>query len=343
MIVTHGDAQRLNHASTVFKDGDFAFRLEPEWAKWPEHLQGISVVGGCYDADDNLYLTTRHKKDHPVVMLDANGTYVKSIGAGLFSNFLHGIDYTSRGTLLCADCDLHVVREIDTDGNLIRDFGTLNQPSDSGFNPDIYEQLKKSGAIGPDQPYDKLVEFYEGLKTIRRAAPPFNKPTQMVEAPSGFMYASDGYCNAAVHKFAPDGTLVKTWGGPGDKPGQFCFPHGVWVDCRNRVWIADRENNRVQAFTEEGDLIGIVDNLLYRPAELWSNSDYIFIGEMDGGLTVLDMDMNILAQIGFWYSTLTMHGLCGDSKGNLCFQSLWLHQGDNIKMKGNEVMRLVRI
>lgn len=335
MLEKHGFRNRGQNSDVIFRDGDFAYRLDVEWAKWPSHLVGCPVAGGCCDKDDNIWVTTRWN-DHPVIMLDKDGNYVKEIGKGLFSN-LHGIFVTPSNTLLCADASIHhVVREISVDGELIRDFGNFDIPGDSGFDPDIFMNLKRAGKLAVDTPYDAELEFYEGLKTIKRAGKPFNKPTRMVMSSSGEMFASDGYGNAAVHKFAADGTYVKTWGGPGYGVGEYRLPHGLWVDKLERLWVADRENNRVQIYTTDGEQIAVIDGLIYRPAEVWSDDDYVYVGEVDGGITILDMDMNIKAQIGYYWSPLMAHGLCGDSGSNLYIQALHLS-------KVNNLLKLVRI
>ena len=335
MYVNHGDAHRVSSSEVIFKDGDFAYKLDVEWAKWPDYLVGCPVAGGCCDKDDNIWVTTRWN-DHPVLMLDKDGNFVKEIGKGLFSN-LHGIYVTPSGTLLCADASSHhVVREITTDGELVRDFGTFDVPGDSGFDPDIFMNLKRAGKLPVDEPYSADLEFYAGLETIVRAGKPFNKPTRMVMSASGEYFASDGYGNAAVHKFAADGSYVKTWGGPGRGVGEYRLPHGLWVDKLERVWVADRENNRVQVYTTDGEQIAMIDDLIYRPAEVWSDNDYIYVGEVDGGLTILDMDMQIKAQLGYYYSPLMGHGMCGDSKSNLYIQALHLS-------KVNNLLKLVRV
>src|SRR5262249_57949664 len=90
----------------------------------------------------------------------------------------------------------------------------------------------------------------------RRAAGPFNYPTNLALSPAGEMYVTDGYGNARVHKFAPDGRLLLSWGEPGAGPGQFHLPHGVAVDAEGTVYVADRENSRVQLFTPGGEYLG---------------------------------------------------------------------------------------
>ena len=81
---------------------------------------------------------------------------------------------------------------------------------------------------------------------------PFNRPTDIALTPSGEMFITDGYGNARVHKFSPDGKLLFLWGEPGTGPGQFNLPHGIALDKSGRVYVADRENGRVQRFDRRG-------------------------------------------------------------------------------------------
>ena len=75
-------------------------------------------------------------------------------------------------------------------------------------------------------------------------------------AKSGDIYVSDGYRNAAIHRFNAAGELISTWGeGVGSGPGQFRVPHGLGVGPDGRVYVADRENDRVQVFTADGKFI----------------------------------------------------------------------------------------
>src|SRR6516162_11493009 len=99
--------------------------------------------------------------------------------------------------------------------------------------------------------------------------PPFNQPTDVAVAPTGDIFVSDGYRNSRFHKFAPDGRLLASWGEPGnakdlrnttDSPGLFHTPHGIWVE-GERVYVLDRENNRIQIFTTDGEFISMWTNL----------------------------------------------------------------------------------
>ncbi len=77
---------------------------------------------------------------------------------------------------------------------------------------------------------------------------PFHRCTHTALSPEGDVYVADGYGNAAVHKFAPDGRLLFSWGGPGSDPGEFNIVHNITCDADGWVYVADRENHRVQVF-----------------------------------------------------------------------------------------------
>ena len=108
--------------------------------------------------------------------------------------------------------------------------GTINRPSDTGYDG------KTTGSI-------------------QRAGPPFNRPTNIAIGAKGQIYISDGYGNARVHIFSPTGQLIRSWGEPGDGPGQFRLPHGIACSADGRVWVCDREIDRIQIFSPDGEFL----------------------------------------------------------------------------------------
>ena len=76
--------------------------------------------------------------------------------------------------------------------------------------------------------------------------------TNAAPGPDGRLYVADGYGNAWVHVFDGDGALLFSWGEPGTGPGQFRLPHGIAIDRRGTVYVADRENSRIQLFDAAG-------------------------------------------------------------------------------------------
>ncbi|WP_346344937.1 hypothetical protein [Clostridium sp. MCC353] len=326
MKLLKGDHKRDFEIGTFFVRGEYRYSLEPFYGKLPDFLRFTPFSGGCCDKEDNLFLVTRDWQ-HPVVMLDKDGNYVRDFGKGLFQN-LHTLCVTEENTLLCVDSDRHVVREIDVYGGLIRDIGQLDTPSDSGHDGAVWQKMQRSGElIATDIRFNSDWAFVEGLKTIKRAAEPFNRPTGVSISPKGDIFVSDGYCNAAVHKFSKNGELLMTWGGPGNEPGKFVIPHGIWVDKFCRVWVADREGNSVHIFSEEGELLGYMKEGLYQPSDLWSDGTYVYIGERGGQITMIDMDLNIVSQLGFYNSPLRTHGICGTASGELILMPLHSYDG----------------
>ena len=93
------------------------------------------------------------------------------------------------------------------------------------------------------------------FRTICRAGPPFHYPTNLALAADGSLYIADGYGNARVHRYSPDGIHLSSWGEPGGRPGQFRLPHGIAVGPDGTVVVADRENSRLQFFTPEGSFL----------------------------------------------------------------------------------------
>lgn len=182
------------------------------------------MAGVATDGRDRVFVFNRG--DHPVLVFDRDGTFLRSWGEGLFVR-PHGIFIAPDDTVWCTDDLGHAVRKFTPDGILLQTLGTPGAPSDTGATSMDY-------------------------RTVVRAGPPFHYPTNLTVSGTGELYVSDGYGNARVHKFAPDGRLLFSWGEPGNGPGQFHLPHGIAVDRQGTVYVADRENSRIQLFAPDG-------------------------------------------------------------------------------------------
>jgi DNA-binding beta-propeller fold protein YncE len=168
------------------------------------------------------------------MVFDREGNLLTSWGEGLFKR-AHGSRIGRDGSVYCTDDSNHTVFKFTPEGKLLLMLGNKDHPSDTGY-------VQQGG-------------LYESLATIKRGGPPFNRPTGVALSSSGEIYVSDGYGNSRVHKFTPAGTLLFSWGEPGIAPGQFRLPHSVWVDKQERVWVCDRENNRIQIFDARGEFL----------------------------------------------------------------------------------------
>jgi peptidylglycine monooxygenase len=146
-------------------------------------------------------------------------------------------------------------------------------------------------------------------------AAPFNHPTDAAIAEDGEIYVADGYGNARIHRFAADGRLRGGWGEVGHGPGQFMTPHAVWVDRDNRVLVVDRENDRVQVFTREGQWLADWRGLC-RPMDIFETpAGHFLVTDQVPSLTAFAADGT---RIGRCRPSLNgAHGIFGDSAGNI--------------------------
>jgi DNA-binding beta-propeller fold protein YncE len=136
---------------------------------------------------------------------------------------------------------------------------------------------------------------------------PFNRPTHVALSPqTGDLYISDGYGNSRVHKYDPKGRPLFSWGEPGTDPGCFNIPHNIATDAEGLVYVADRENHRVQVFDAKGHYQYQINNL-HRACAVYvdrGNGGRIFVGELPTHLPVNAAVPNIGARV----SVLTLKG-----------------------------------
>jgi DNA-binding beta-propeller fold protein YncE len=210
------------------QSGKIEYSVVEGWEQLPRDYAHRDVAGVAVDGEDRVYLMCRG--DHPVLVYDQKGNFLRSWGEGDFTYRTHGIYVAPNGTLFCTDDGNHTVRQFTPDGRLLMTLGVMNTPSDTGYDG-------------------------KSVKSITRGGEPFNRPTNIAVGPKGDLYVSDGYGNARVHKFSPTGQLIRSWGEPGRGPGQFYLPHGIAVAADGRVFVCDRESDRIQIFDPDGEYL----------------------------------------------------------------------------------------
>ncbi len=237
---------------TLVGSGDFVYVADAAWAQLPEGWSFVEVVGVATDSEDRVYVFNRG--EHPVIVFGADGTFLWSWGEKCFDR-PHGIWIGPDDRLSLSDDRDHTVQTYTPQGELLLTLGTSGQPS-------------QTGVVGID------------YRTITQPGPPFNLPTNLALGPSGEMYVSDGYGNSRVHKFSAEGELLLSWGEPGGGPGQFHVPHGIGVDSTGTVFVADRENSRLQLFSPDGEFLEEWTDVV-RPCEVFlDRQDNVFVAEL---------------------------------------------------------------
>lgn len=228
----------------------FGYDADDHWAKLPPGYRWREVAGVATDSRDNVFVFNRG--DHPVIVFAPDGTFLRSWGEGAFVR-PHGITIGPDDCVYCCDDNDHTVKKFTPDGRLLLTLGASGKPSDTGATSNDY-------------------------RTIKRAAAPFHYPTNLALSPSGDMFVTDGYGNARVHRFSADGRLLSSWGEPGDGPGQFHLPHGIAFD-DGVVYVADRENSRVQLFDAEGKYLGQWTDVA-RPCQVFVAGGLVHVAEL---------------------------------------------------------------
>ena len=184
---------------------------------------------------------------NPIMLFDATGRFVRAWGDGLFSNGKVGgiapgdrqpgqSGYTAvYGAAGCHACGAHAIR-VDPDGNI----WVVDAPGH------VIYKMDATGRV--------LMELgSKGVSGVSRTT--FNLPTDVAFGPAGEIYVSDGYGNARVVKYDADGQYALQWGSRGTGPGEFGLPHNLAVDATGRVYVTDRDNQRVQVFSADGEFL----------------------------------------------------------------------------------------
>jgi DNA-binding beta-propeller fold protein YncE len=304
----------------MVREAALHYELVDGWERLPSDMTHRDVAGVAVDSRDRVFLLCRGK--HPVLIYDRQGTLVLHWGEGEFTYRTHGITVGPDDSVFCVDDADHTVKKFTPDGRLLLTLGTSGQPSDTG--------------------YDNSSLKYDGSdpREVLRPGPPFNRPTNVAIARSGDLYVSDGYGNARVHRFSSTGELLQSWGAPGRGVGEFHIPHGIAVDSDGRVMVADRENDRIQLFSPDGEYLGQWDDVR-RPTQLFIGPDgLIYVSELawrvgqtspvhglvrvdlPGRVSIYDRDGRVLARWGGPEgcapgSFIAPHSIAVDSHGDV--------------------------
>ena len=274
---------------TTVGTGKYTYTLIEDWAKLPTGETFGTTSAVATDSQDRVYVFQR--KDPPVMIFDRDGNFLSSWGLHAITD-PHGI-FIQNDIVYLTDRADSVALKYTLDGKPLQILGHRGVHSDTGG--------ERPGDVVP------------------RSAGPFNYPTEMVPAPSGDLYVSDGYRNSRVHRFSPDGRLLASWGEPGKEgPNQFHLPHSILVDGDGLVYVCDRENNRIQVFSAEGRFITMWTDLR-RPLDISMDSEAI-LHVSEGGVEGLSPRVSLMDKQGTVvarWDAESAHGSWVDAHGDM--------------------------
>jgi hypothetical protein len=286
--------------SIIVGTGDYRYRIIENWAKLPDGWSFKEVGAVGVDKNDNVYVFNRG--EHPMMVFDRDGNFLRSWGEGQYPR-AHGVHMGLDESIYLTDDGGHFVRKCRLeDGKVLMELGVPGKPA----------------------------EYMSGE--------PFHRCTHTALAPNGDIYVSDGYGNARVHKYSPDGKLLMSWGEPGTDPGQFNIVHNISCDPDGWVYVADRENHRIQVFDGNGKYEAQWNNL-HRPCGIFMPHEHnpiCYVGELGPvqpvnrnspnlgpRVSIVDNKGKLLSRFGDMHAGtaatafLGPHGLTVDSRGDL--------------------------
>ena len=179
------------------------------------------VSGVAAGSDAQIYVMQRGPKADPICVFDANGSLLRSWGKGDFV-LPHSLRLDSTGNVWALDAGASKVIKYSPTG-------------------------------------DKLLTI--DVAPVPDTGSPFRGVTDIAFASNSDVYVTDGYENAQVIEFNAHGKEVFAWGHPGAGDGEFHLPHAIQVSPTGTVYIADRENGRIQAFDLHGNFLGTFPDL----------------------------------------------------------------------------------
>lgn len=191
---------------------------------------------------------------------DAHGRFLRSLGEGLFTH-PHGLRVDRDDNIWTTDDENHTVLKLSPEGRVLLVLGRRNMGAEADWL--------------------------------------FNQPTDVAFGRNGEIYVADGYGNSRVVKFDRAGKFIKAWGSYGTGPGEFNLPHSIVVDARGRVYVGDRENQRIQIFNDQGKFIAQWTGVGYPYGLIITPDQHVWM--VDGGYDrIIELDQNgrILGAIG---------------------------------------------
>ncbi|HYL09390.1 MAG TPA: peptidyl-alpha-hydroxyglycine alpha-amidating lyase family protein [Candidatus Acidoferrales bacterium] len=220
---------------------EIQFRSVPNFLRLPPDMYLGEVAGVAVNSKGHIFVFSRGNSTGPaygasaaqLLEFTSDGRFFREIGHNLYAwSFAHSVKVDKDDNIWVADKGSDMVIKFDPEGRVAMVFGRKQESSDEGTAP---------------------------LKHPRPPLPPvdglFRQVTDMAWDPAGNTYISDGYINSRIAKVDKNGNWLKSWGEPGDQPGQFNTPHSIAVDAKGNVYVADRGNRRIQVFDGEGNFL----------------------------------------------------------------------------------------
>jgi NHL repeat len=216
----------------------------PDPLHLPPNMHFGEVAGVAVNSKGHVFAFSRGNTKGPaygaaaaqLLEFGPDGEYIREIGKNLYAwSFAHTVRVDKDDNIWAADKGSDQVIKFNPDGRVVMVFGRKQEASDEETGP-----LKHPKPPLPAE---------DGR---------FRQVTDMTWDPAGNTFISDGYINSRVAKVDKSGNWLKSWGEPGDKPGEFNTPHSIAADAKGNIYVAGRGNRRIQVFDSDGNFQRII-------------------------------------------------------------------------------------
>ena len=267
------------------------YRPGVSWGQLPEGRKWGSTASVSAATDGTIWVVDRCGNSgaggatcggasanvNPIFQFDASGKMLKTFGAGMFVS-PHKLSVDKEGNVWLADNGGHQVFKLNQDGKILLTLG-------------------KKGIAGA------------GLDE-------FDAPTDVAIAPNGDIFVGDGHTgggtatgNARIMKFDKSGKFIKTWGKKGMGPGEFDVIHTLAFDSRGRLFVGDRQNNRIQIFDLNGKFLAQWFQF-DRPSGMYiDKNDLIYVADSESRDGRTNTGQFALPQTGYAYNLGAERGI----------------------------------
>jgi DNA-binding beta-propeller fold protein YncE len=217
---------------------EIPYRSIPDFLKLPPNMYLGEVSGVAVNSKGHVFVFHRGNTTGPAYAAAAaqllefgpDGVFIREIGHNLYAwSFAHDVKVDHDDNIWVTDKGSDMIIKFNPEGRVVMVFGRKQEASD------------------------------EGTEALRHPKPPlppidgvFRQVTDVTWDSAGNTYISDGYINSRIAKVDKNGNWIKSWGEPGNQPGQLNTPHSIASDARNNIYVADRGNERIQVFDNEG-------------------------------------------------------------------------------------------
>jgi DNA-binding beta-propeller fold protein YncE len=223
------------------RPAEIRYHPVPDFLKLPPDLYLGEATGVAVNSKGHVFVFSRGNTTGPAYVAAAaqllefapDGKFLREIGHHLYAwSFAHTVKVDMDDNVWVTDKGSDMVIKFNPDGRVTMVFGRKQEASDEGTEP---------------------------LKHVKPPLPPvdgmFRQVTDVAWDTAGNTFISDGYVNSRIAKVDKAGNWLKSWGEPGDQPGQLNTPHSIAIDAQDNIYVADRGNRRIQVFDSDGKFL----------------------------------------------------------------------------------------